>query len=339
MRGSATIWMAILVAAGAIGTAPAGAQSEAPRQTYSDQFTTDDPGASTGRAYAIDWINPNDPNGKPPAFSHLRVELAEGTRFDTSAIPYCHASDAELMASGPSACPRDSVVGVDATLVDSGFAGPGRYFTSDFVFLNNRNELILLITVRETGTRLVLRGRIGVNTIDIDNPFIPGTPPDGTAAKRQRGTFFPGSSIRNGRRVNYLTTPPTCPSSGYWVNRVTYTYRDGVAQTAESRSPCRRPAPRPAADRRRPVISASGMPRRCTTRAFWTRLRIADASSLRSVRVTLGRRPLVRSRRERLAVRIPAQGLRPGIHTIRVVAVDARGNRAQRDFRFRRCRS
>jgi hypothetical protein len=310
------------------------ALSETPRQTYSERFTTDEPGASTGRAYAIDWVNPNDRDGKPPAFSHLRVELGEGARFDTSAIPQCRASDAELMTAGASACPRDSVVANDETLLDSGFPEPGRYVNTDLVFFNNRNELVLLATIGETGTRVVLRAQVGRNTIDLDVPLLPGTPPDGGAAKRQRGTFYPRSTRRGGRRHNYLTTPLTCPSSGYWVNKVTYTYRDGVKQSAQSRSPCRPPA----ADHRRPVIRAQGIPRRCVRRAFRVRLRIADASALRSVRVRLGRRTLARSRRKRLAVRIPARRLRPGRHTIRVVAVDAHRNRAQRKFRFRRCR-
>ena len=318
--------------------ATASAQSDAPRQTYSERFTTDEPGAPTGRGYAIEWINPNDRDGKPPSFSHLHVELADGARFDTSAIPQCRASDAELMAAGESACPRDSVVANDETLLDTGFPGAGRYVTSDLVFFNNRNELVLLATIRENGARAVLRGKVGVNTIDLDVPPLPGTPPDGAAAKRQRGTFYPRSTLRDGRQRGYLTTPPVCPSSGYWVNKVTYTYRDGVTQTAQSRSPCRPPAEGQAADRLRPVIRAGGIPRRCVDRAFRARLRITDASALRTLRVALGRRTLARSRRKRLAVRIPAQRLRPGRHTLRVVAIDAHGNRTRRTFRFRRCR-
>jgi hypothetical protein len=332
----ATIWgTAMLIAAGTIGVARAGAQSETPRQTYSERFTTDEPGAVTGRAYAIDWVNPNDPDSKPTSFSHLHVELAEGARFDTSAIPQCRASDAELIAAGASACPRDSLVANDDTLLDTGFPEPGRYLTSDLVFFNNRDELVILATIRENGARAVLRAQVRENTIDLDVPTLPGTPPDGAAAKRQRGTFYARSTRRDGRQRNYLTTPPTCPSSGYWVNKVTYTYRDGVKQTAQSRSPCRPPA----VDRRRPVIRAGGIPRRCVRRSFRARLGIADASAVRSVRVRLGRRTLARSRRKRLGVSIRARRLRPGKHTIRVVAVDAHGNRARRNFRFRRCRT
>jgi hypothetical protein len=199
------------------------------------------PGAATGRVYAIDWVNPDDPGGKPHSFSHLHVELAEGTRFDTSAIPQCKASDAELIALGASACPPGSKVATDETVLDTGFPGPGRYTTTDIIFFNNEDELIVLATVRENGVRAVLRGEVGKNTIDLDVPILPGTPPDGAAAKRQRGQWLARSTVRDGKRANYLTTPPTCPKSGFWVNRVTYSYRDGVTQSASSRTPCRRP--------------------------------------------------------------------------------------------------
>ena len=315
--------------------AQASAVSEPPRQTYNDRFTTEVPGASAGRAYAIEWVNPADPEGRPHSFSHLHVELADGARFDTSAIPYCEASDAELMAAGASACPPESKVATDETLIDTGFPAPGRYFTSDFVFFNNKDELILLATVREIGARVVLRAQVGENTIDLDVPMLPGTPPDGGAAKRQIGQWDPRSSVRDGRQVNYLTTPPTCPASRFWVNRVTYTYRDGVKQTAESKSPCKQAEP--SADERTPRIRAAGIPRRCATRPFRAGFRIADASRLRSVRVRLNRRRIATSRRKRLRVRIPVRRLRAGRHTIRVNATDAAGNSTKRRFSFRRC--
>ena len=324
--------------------AQAGAQSETPRQTYSEQFTTDRPSAAAGRVYAIDWVNPSNPDGKPPAFSHLRVELAEGARFDTSALPYCQASDAQLMVAGRSACPEDSVVGIDETLVDTGFSGPGRYVTSDFVFFNNRDEIILLSTVRENGARVVLRGRIGVNTLDLDVPPLPGAPPDGGAAKRQRGIFYPRSTRRDGRQLNYITTPPTCPGSGYWVNKVSYTYRDGVTQTAQSRSPCRLSA----ADRRRartrrdvwaPRVRLRRVPtRRCTRRDFTVRARIGERGGLRRAVLYLDGKGVRVTSRRALRLRIRASRMRPGRHRVTVIARDTAGNRGRGTKRFRRCR-
>jgi hypothetical protein len=318
-------------------SAQASAVSDAARQTYSERFTTDVPGASTGRSYAIDWVNPDDPEAKPPAFSHLHVELAEGTRFDTSALPHCRASDAELMAAGARACPEESHVATDETVIDTGVAGPSRYATTDLLFFNNEDELVLIATIRDNGARVVLRAKVGENTIDLDVPMLPGTPPDGGAAKRQRGTFHPRSTVTDGRQSNFLTTPPTCPESGFWVNRITWTYRDGVEQTAESRSPCRRPEGPPATDERAPRIGAAGIPRRCIARAFRVRLRIAESFELRSVRVWLDGHRIAASRRRAFGVRIPAARLRAGRHTIRVIAMDAEGNTGAREFGFRRC--
>ena len=334
MRSRRMFGAAAAVAAVLAGQASAAAQ--APRQTYDERFTTDRPGAATGRVYAIDYLRPSGPDSKPHAFSHLRVELADGARFDTTAIPQCRATDAQLIAMGPSACPAETRVGTDETLVDTGFAGPGRHFTTDFTFFNNQDELVLLATVRENGARAVVRGRIGPNTLDIENPMIPGTPPDGAAAVSQRGRFEPRSSVRDGRPASYITTPPTCPPSGFWVNRIVYTYRDGVKQTAASRSPCR-PVDEPAADAAPPAIRAFGIPRGCARRGFRAHVRVADASRLRSVAVSLDGRRLGTSPHKRVGVNVPVARLRAGRHAIGVTAVDAAGNRSRRSFAFRRC--
>ena len=318
MVGCGTALAAVVLAAHAHA-----ADEQAPRQTYSDVFTTEVPGSASGRTYAIDYFRPGEPEAKPHAFSHLRVELAEGARFDTAAMPQCDASDAELMAEGAAACPPETRVGTDETVVDTGFEGPNRRFTTDFTFFNDDRELILLAQVRENGARVVIRGQVGERSLDIENPMIPGTPPDGAAARSQRGRFDPPAG--------YLTTPPDCPRSGFWVNRVVYTYRDGVTQTAESRSPCR------AADRKAPAIRAFGIPRPCAARAFRAHVRVADTSRVRA-EVRLDGRRVATSRHRRLSARIPVRGLRPGRHTIAVAVIDAAGNRAARSFGFTRCR-
>ncbi|HYH59663.1 MAG TPA: hypothetical protein VD790_10655 [Thermoleophilaceae bacterium] len=330
MRGRVLLTIGLALAS---ATSQAGAVSEPPpRQTYADRFSTSVPGAPTGRAYDIDWFNTDDPEAKPRAFSHLHVELAEGARFDTSAIPQCAASDPELMALGAEACPPGSRVATDETVIDTGVPGPNRYATVDIVFFNNQDELVLIATIRELGARVILRAQVGENTIDLDVPMLPGTPPDGGAATSQVGVWEARTGMQDGRQTSFLTTPPTCPKSGHWVNRATYTYRDGVTQTAESRSPCDQP------DGEAPRIRApEGIPSTCASDPFRARFRVIDDSRLRSARVRVGGRTLKRVERKRFSARIPVEGLTAGAHAIRVSATDAAGNRAQRSFRFRRC--
>lgn len=204
------------------------------RARVSDTFTTQQPRTSAGRRFEVDFADPDDPEGKPPALRRVELALHPGSRFDTEAITRCEASDAELVAVGPSACPEQSRVGTNVVVVDTGFPGPARLVTSDFVLFNAADELILLGTTRDGGARVVLRGAVRDNRLTIEIPPLPGTPPDGGANRSERADFAAAS----GPGGDYLTTPPTCPAEGFWTNRVTYTYADGVRQTAESRSPC-----------------------------------------------------------------------------------------------------
>ncbi len=320
-----------------VGLVPPAAAAQAPRQSYSDTFTTQKPGTSSGRVIAIDFVDPANPEGKPPAFSHLHIELAEGSRFDTSALPYCEASDPVLIVAGASACPVESKLGIDEILVDTGFSGPGRYVTSDIIFFNNRDEQILLVTIRESGMRVVLRGRVNENTIDIDVPPLPGTPPDGGAPKRERGTLEARSTVRDGKQVNYLTTPPTCPPGGQWINRITYTYRDGVTQTAESQSPCSRAA-RGNVDRTRPRLRIHGVPQRCASGNFRFTAVATDDSGVASTAIYLGKRRLAIRSAGRVTAIVPARQLRARRHRLLAVADDRAGNTVRRKTTFRRCR-
>jgi hypothetical protein len=215
------------------------------RFDYRDTFTTRTPGAGTGRMFNIDFFNPADREGKPPAFSHVHLELPEGARFDTGAITQCEATDVELMAQGPDACPAESRLGTNVLVADTGFPGDARYITTDFVFLNAKDELIALGKERQSQQWLAFRAKIGERTFDLDFPPLPGTPPDGGADKSERAIFNAASSVVDGKTRNYVTTPPTCPADGTWEITVTYSFRDGVDQTGVSSTPCDRPGEPP----------------------------------------------------------------------------------------------
>src|SRR3712207_7918018 len=98
MRHAAPIAAALTLAAPALAHA-----ADGPRvASYVDRFSSQVPGTSTARYAEIDFVNPADRAGKPPALAHAHVVFAPGTVVNTRAIPECTATDAELIANGPS---------------------------------------------------------------------------------------------------------------------------------------------------------------------------------------------------------------------------------------------
>src|SRR4051794_39150964 len=221
--------IALAVVAAGISCATATAAEPTARVEYSDAFTTRAPGSPSGRVFHDEFFDARDASAKPPAVQHVHLQLPKGAHFDTAAVPRCTASDAELMAQGPSACDPRSQVGSEVYSFDTGVDGPNRLVTSDIAFLNNKDELIILSTERQSGARVAVRGTITRDTFDFDLPPLPGTPPEGGADKREDGTY---------PVTGWLTTPPTCPPSGKWTFRVDYTFRNGEKVTKTSDSPC-----------------------------------------------------------------------------------------------------
>lgn len=228
-----------LIATAAIAPSAAVCENAAAEPTarveYSDAFTARAPGAPSGRIFHDEFFDARDPTAKPPALMHFHLQLPAGARFDTDAVPHCGASDAELMAQGAPACAPGSQVGTEVFSFDTGFDGPGRIVTNDITFLNDPGELIILTQERQSGTRVVVRGKIGPETLDFDLSTLPGTPPEGGADKLEDGTY-PVSAGPSGRA--WLTTPPTCPVTGKWTFRVDYTFRNGEQVTRTAGSPC-----------------------------------------------------------------------------------------------------
>jgi uncharacterized repeat protein (TIGR01451 family) len=108
-------------------------------------------------------------------------------------------------------------------------------------------------------------------------------------------------------------------------------------QTTVAAAPAAQRPPR--ADRRAPVISVAGVrAASCTSSSFTAQVRVRDASRLRSVRVFINGRRVQSTTRKRFGVRVSVGALRAGrVNTLRVVAVDARGNRRAVSRTFRRC--
>jgi hypothetical protein len=323
MRGSAT---AALLAAGVLAALPAAAQAGA-RADYRQVFSTPVPGASTGSDTRILYKHPDDPKAKPIPVRQEVFTFPAGTRFDNSVVPDCKASEAELEAEGPSACPPETRVGGGMGTLMSGFPGAGETPMQVDGF-DDGSGLLLLAGSKEPRIRLathaVRRGRV----ITVKVPRSPGGPPDGeTAIRRVHNVFAPRSV---GNRA-YTRTPSVCPAAGFWTFDARLTFADGVTEHHVHRMPCMR-------DLTPPRIRLSGVPRgRCVTRGFRVRVRIVDASPLERARLLLDRHLLRRTPAVRFAQRVRLRGLSAGRHRLTVVARDVSGNRARRSVRFRRC--
>jgi hypothetical protein len=228
---------AAVIAAAATVAPPAAAAEPTARVDYRDAFTTRTPGAPSGRLFHDEFFDAHDAGAKPPAVQHFHFELPKGARFDTTAVPTCGASDAQLMAQGAAACRPGSQVGREVFSFDTGVDGPNRLVTSDIAFLNDPGQMIILTQERQTGSRVVVRATLGTDTEDFDISPLPGTPPEGGADKVEDGTY-PVSKGPSGKA--WLTTPPTCPASGVWTFRAVYTFRNGEKVTRTSDSPCDR---------------------------------------------------------------------------------------------------
>jgi hypothetical protein len=239
IRRLAITVVALVALATATGFAYDGSRQQA-SFTLSEQRA----GRATAERFLFDYVNPDDPEAKPPAVRRVVTVLPRGARYDASVPGSCTASDAELMVQGAAACPPESAIGGGVVTVDTGTPGPGRIVTADVEFFNNETdangEFIYLNTVRGSSARTVIRADVTRRRTITDAGMLPGTPPDGGAIDTVDLTVAELSRRIDGERRNYVTTPRRCPKRGHWNTRVQFTYADGVTQTVKSASACKR---------------------------------------------------------------------------------------------------
>lgn len=90
-------------------------------------------------------------------------------------------------------------------------------------------------------------------------------------------------------------------------------------------------------DTRRPRVSVAAVRGCSASRRLRVPVRIAERGGIRSVTVTLDGRRIARTRKTRFTLTINARRLRPGRHRLRIVAVDASGNRTTVNRTIARC--
>ena len=239
-----TLWRPLtLLAWACVISVPALAFAGQPdsRQEATYRLTEELAGQGTGEVFHFDYVNPDDPEGKPPAVEKVVTKLPRRGRFDTSVPASCGATDAELMAMGADACPEDSLIGGGVVTVDTGLPEPARIVTADVVFANNADdpdgEFIYINTVRDAPlARTVIRADVRRRKTVTLAGLLPGTPPDGGAIDT---VDLEVDALARGHD-NYITNPPRC-RDGYWVTRVRFFYPDDVSQVERTRSPCSQP--------------------------------------------------------------------------------------------------
>ena len=224
----------------------AGAASavDSPYQTSSYTLTQQRVARPTGEHFQFDYVNPDDPDAKPPAVQKVVTILPRGAHYDPSVPGSCTATDDELMVSGAAACPEDSAIGGGVITVDTGVPGPGRIVTADTQFFNNAEdpdgEFIYLNTIRDTGARTVVRADATRRRTITTAPLLPGTPPDGGSIDTVDVDVAKVVRRVGGVRRSYITTPARCPRSRTWIARVRFTYGEDYSQVVATPNDCRR---------------------------------------------------------------------------------------------------
>jgi hypothetical protein len=245
---------AVAAALMTIGVVPAVAEpASGPREDLDQTFTTTAVNAPTGSTYKATYHAANDPKAPPPYMRRMVFYPPAGMRYDTSLPGLCTASDIELQAQGPAACPADSKLG-EGTVGGIFYAPITHAFEFDrfehhIDVLNNTGEQIVLIHAEDYA---VVRGKVNPdNTLDFVQPSCYPEPPTGCSddyVLLTKNASVLGAITKNGR--SYLTTPPTCPASGKWATTIRFWWSDDSTDTVVTNQPCDRPATRSKGSRR-----------------------------------------------------------------------------------------
>lgn len=201
-------------------------------------LTSRSPGSPSGLNLHLLLRAANDPNAKPSPLRAAVVQGPSGLRFDTGAVTQCSASNVELRALGPKACPPESQLTIGSFTGVTGFGPPVDPFVGDDYLFNGPNQLIEVITSHGTPLSPAFdRLSISGSTLTAHPPATPGGPPDGEAAVRSIDFQVP---VRVAGDRSLITTPPGCPPAGEWTTTATFTFANGSTDTVASRTPCDR---------------------------------------------------------------------------------------------------
>ena len=221
--------LAVSLLAGAGGTAALASPQFS--STAAVTFASATPGSPTGLDVHAAWSDPGGVNRVPKQVTKMEFVGHPGTKFDTSALPRCRASDEDIANLSLKACPRSSRIG---TVKGEGLIVTGNPFNTLASLFNARRKIIVIVTLVDDG-RLITYFRDDVRGGSVDvNLKIPG----GVALTKFDAHLPRHFRKYKGKRRAYLRTPSTCPASGVWTTKAIFTYRDGSTEQLASDTPC-----------------------------------------------------------------------------------------------------
>jgi len=196
-------------------------------------FTSTTPGSSTGVHVDLRFGDPIGSDHKPLQLTGARIRLPKGTVIDTSTRPQCTAPDPVLQAAGTLGCPADSQVGSGSLEGETGFGQPIDPLVGDDTVFNGMDELIEIITPPGAPAPAAGVDRLSINgnVLTAHPPSVPGGPPDWTTNIKRITFVIPAHGA-------YITTPPSCPSSGHWRTVATFKFADGSGNRVTADTPC-----------------------------------------------------------------------------------------------------
>jgi hypothetical protein len=219
----------------AVGTALVLAVSALASPQFTSTVALTFSSATTGSPSGLDvhasWSDPGAVNGVPKSVTKMKFVGHPGTRFDTTALPRCRASDEDIANRSVRACPRASKIG---SVKGQGLIVTGNPFNTIATLFNARREIIVIVQLVDDG-RLVTYFRDDVRRSSVEvNLKIPG----GVALTKFDAHLPRHFRKVHGKRRAYMRTPLTCPPSGLWTTTAIFTYRDGSTEQRSAATPC-----------------------------------------------------------------------------------------------------
>ena len=158
-------------------------------------------------------------DAQPPVVRRARIRLPKGTRFDTAAVARCQATDAELMASGPSICPAASRIGSGTGTL---YVGTPERLPLAVSIVNADRAVVLVIATRQGTVLRAIRAQVRGSVIDARLPKV-ALANDREAALTSLSVDLPAAGT-HARPL--LRTPAACPRTSSWKFVYDITYDD-----------------------------------------------------------------------------------------------------------------